>query len=1067
MTSIITTVLIGLSAIAVLLFIYFTYLFFRLRMNRLYLACMTLSLGAVVYISCNIALYASRDVASYLSIVQVQMYGTYLYHMGLLWFALLVSGTSLRFLYPAAAYIALFLVARQVEPGIIYSAVRGISTHNLPWGESLSILDADSGFWVYLYEAGYLYVYVAVLACAVKAARSAYTSKGKWFLAGSVALFLIALYDIAVFNFNLQWPFLGEAGFIAMIVMLGFVVSNDVLRSGMLASKVAESERKLKAIFDSTYQSIAIIGAEGTVHDVNDAWVSFTGKPKEQIIGEKIFRNSFIDLVDNNWPQVERAFRRAAGNEFSRGVIRLRDSRGVVRYIDYDFKPVLGDSGEVEMVILEGRDVSDIKKAEEKMLLNAQELAAANEELSAANEELESTNEFIEAQNRQLLDTQKSLVESETYNRILFSESYVPIIVIDPRSGAVTDCNNAAVRIFGYESRDALIGKTTLDVSAEMQPGGITRERASRERVNEALEKGNIIFEWTLRRPSGESWDAAVHLMTFRDKGRRMMQLTLEDITRKKATEKALRDSEERFRISAERIGILFYDYDIATGGIIWSGAVEKITGFSNEELREGGVSRWESLVHEKDRQWVMERLGRSIDKVSAFDAEYRFMRKEGMYVVVEEHGVVLPGPDGKAARMIGLMSDITEKKSAQEERDRIQAQLIQAQKMEAIGNLASGLAHDFNNMLAGIMGSLSLLGMMLGKENLSQPAAVAEYMKTATDSSRRAADMVRHLLTISQKREMQTSVVDVANSLRNIQNICKNSFPKSIALDFRLPGGPFLTMADPVQLEQVFLNLCVNASHAMTIMRPSWQKEGGTLSVSVSPLIADDAFVRANPSAKKESKYIAVTVKDTGVGMDQETQKRIFEPFFTTKPGDAGSGLGLSMVYGIVQQHGGCISLASEPGEGSAFTVFLSAHDDASAGGTAGSADGRVSRGHGKILVVDDEEAVLKVAGGILSTIGYEVVSSMRGDDAVALYREQGGGIAAVLLDMSMPGMSGIDILKELVAINPDVRVLLSSGFAEDDKVRAARDLGIRGFIHKPYTAGELSRAMKKIVGG
>ncbi|HPL17343.1 MAG TPA: response regulator [Spirochaetota bacterium] len=411
------------------------------------------------------------------------------------------------------------------------------------------------------------------------------------------------------------------------------------------------------------------------------------------------------------------------------------------------------------------------------------------------------------------------------------------------------------------------------------------------------------------------------------------------------------------------------------------------------------------------------------------------------------------------------IVRDISERKRAAEEKERIQAQLIQAQKMEAIGTLAGGIAHDFNNMLGGILGSLNLLELLAEKENLAQKEAFRKYLDTASESTRRAAEVTRQLLTLSRRQNLQFAPVDIMQSIRNVLKICKNSFPKSVNLDFPSQDSPLMVNADFTQIEQVILNLCVNASHAMTIMRNERGDEGGTLSVQAARVKCDENTCAVHPQARADADYARIKVSDTGIGMDEETRKRIFEPFFTTKAQGSGTGLGLAMVYNIVTQHQGFIDVYSEPGSGSTFTVYIPALAEAAAGAGRGTIPEAIERGTGRILVIDDEAAILRIARGMLEQCGYEVITATNGKDGVMAYDEEADGISAVILDLSMPGISGNEVLRQLREINPSVKVLIASGLAEDEEIRRITSGGSVGFIQKPYTAVELSSMLKKLL--
>jgi len=418
---------------------------------------------------------------------------------------------------------------------------------------------------------------------------------------------------------------------------------------------------------------------------------------------------------------------------------------------------------------------------------------------------------------------------------------------------------------------------------------------------------------------------------------------------------------------------------------------------------------------------------------------------------------------DGPATLVLG--QNVTDRKTAEKEKQRMQGQLLQAQKMEAVGTLTGGIAHDFNNMLGGIIGSLNLIELRLKKENHPANDSLGKHLETALEAAGRAADMTRQLLTLSRKSDLKLAPVDVNLSLNHIRKLCQNSFPKSVELEFRTTKEPLVVHADPVQIEQALLNLCVNASHAMTIMRSENETAGGILTVSTEKMRCDDAFRVLHPDARPEGTCILIRVSDNGVGMDEQTRLQIFDPFFSTKGQQEGTGLGLAMAYGIVTQHQGFIEVDSEPGKGSTFNVFLPAMEEKAADRIKDASAPSIVTGNGRILVIDDETALLHIARGMLEACGYEVLCAQGGETGIELYRREHERIQAVLLDLSMPGMSGLEVLERIRKIDPGVRALLSSGFMEERDRQKAAALGLKQFIQKPYRIEELSIKMKKVI--
>ncbi|MGL4371017.1 MAG: response regulator, partial [Spirochaetota bacterium] len=387
-------------------------------------------------------------------------------------------------------------------------------------------------------------------------------------------------------------------------------------------------------------------------------------------------------------------------------------------------------------------------------------------------------------------------------------------------------------------------------------------------------------------------------------------------------------------------------------------------------------------------------------------------------------------------------------------------------QKMEAIGTLTSGLAHDFNNILGGIMGSLSLLDLFLKEQPAGRMEKAEDYIKIAVESSKRASEMIHQLLLLSRKQDIKLSPVDINDALAHVMNICANSFSKSISLKAEYSSVPMIVMTDPILIEQIILNFCVNASHAMTIMRKPGDEDGGTLFVSVSSVKIEDADIPPNHENCRPGNYIRIEISDTGIGMDADTQKRIFEPFFTTKNKKEGTGLGLSIAYGFVLQTKGFIEVKSRVNEGSSFRIFLpEIHDPHAYKEDNKEKKNILVKGTGTVLVIDDEQFILDVAKGTLSACGYTVITALNGADGISLYTGSWKDIDAVLLDISMPGIPGLEVMNRLKKINSSVSVLLSSGFSDAPGVAAALKNGAAGFIQKPYTAEDLSRSIHDVL--
>ncbi|MCG8570120.1 MAG: response regulator, partial [Spirochaetes bacterium] len=467
------------------------------------------------------------------------------------------------------------------------------------------------------------------------------------------------------------------------------------------------------------------------------------------------------------------------------------------------------------------------------------------------------------------------------------------------------------------------------------------------------------------------------------------------------------------------------------------------------------------SVIHPDDKNWVIGEIKKAYKERTAFEITYRIRTQDGRERWMWQVGSSIISNNAyeqsnKIKGGIGFITDITESKIKDQ-------QLLQAQKMESIGTLAGGIAHDFNNVLGGITGTLSILEVKLKLLPEEYQADLNHFINILKISSERAVDMVQQLLALSRKQELSLSSVDINLALKNVIKIGKSTFDKSIEIIFFPYEKKAIIEADATQIEQCFLNIAINASHAMTIMRKPAEKQGGQLTIKIERILNDIHFRKKHPEASYEE-YWLIEVIDTGVGMDSDTIAKIFDPFYTTKSKGQGTGLGMLMVYNIIKQHHGFITIYSEVGLGTKICVYFPLQEVIKTTDLISSTD-EIPRGEGIILVIDDEEILRGIAKSILEECGYDVLVAKDGEEGIDIFRQNKKQIRAVLLDMVMPKKTGKEAFIKMKKIDPNVKVVLSSGFRQDERVKEVMNLGILEFVQKPYTLTRLAQVFDKIL--
>ncbi|MDY6950288.1 MAG: PAS domain S-box protein [Thermodesulfobacteriota bacterium] len=555
--------------------------------------------------------------------------------------------------------------------------------------------------------------------------------------------------------------------------------------------------------------------------------------------------------------------------------------------------------------------------------------------------------------------------------------------------------------------------------------------------IQEVLEQGSGSVENRLCTKNGER-------IPFLFTGRRV---TIEDaafvvgmgidITERKRSEALVRESEEKYRLLVDNADDAIF---IAQDGMIRfpNPKTEEVTGYSSKELEKVPFL---NLVHPEDRDMVLERhnkrlAGEEVPSVYSF----RINDRKGQELWVEINAIFITW-EGRPATL-NFVRDITAQK-------RLEDQLRQAQKMEAIGTLAGGIAHDFNNVLAAIIGYTEMSLEDVPKGSVLQ-ISLEEVLKAGT----RAKDLVRQILTFSRQTERESRPLQLKPVLKEALKLLRASLPTTIDIRYDIQSESAV-MGDPTQMHQVLMNLCANAGYAM-------EAGGGILTVRLAEVELDADFAAGHPEISP-GPHLCLSVSDTGHGMDPSTVKRIFEPYFTTKEKGKGTGLGLAVVHGIVQGHGGTITVESEPGQGTTFHVYLPVIQRADEGEMEG--EEALPMGRERILYVEDEEPLLNLGRQLLERLGYTVVTSARGSEALEAFRAEPDRFDLMITDMTMPGMTGDRLASEIMKIRPDIPIILFTGFSPTMTEEKAKALGIRAFVMKPLHQGDMARTVRQVL--
>ena len=771
----------------------------------------------------------------------------------------------------------------------------------------------------------------------------------------------------------------------------GIIIYTEVINERKKVEEaLRESEEKYRLLIENQTDLVVKVDVEGRFQFVSPSYCEVFGKTQEELLGKEFMPLVHEDDRESTAKEMEKLFQ----PPYTCYIEQRAMTKDGWKWLAWMDTAVLDENKNIAAIIGVGRDITERKKAENE------------------------------------------LKESENRLNVIF-ESAPDSYYLNDFEGMFIDGNRAAEELLGYP-REELIGKNFVDAGILSMDGAEKALKVLAENING---KSTGPDEYTLRRKDGTKVDVEILAHPVKIGDENMVLGIARNITGRKQAEKALRDSEDRYRQIFNIAPAGIYEVDFRTGKLVSvNDAVCEYSGYTKDELLSmNGID----LLTEESQEKYLNRISEVLSGNSVSGSvDYEMMKKDGSVIWASiNHRFLYEGENIVGATVI--VQDITQQKE-------IESQLRQARKMESIGTLTGGIAHDFNNILGIIVGNTELALYDLPEWN---PAH--SYLERIKKASLRATNIVKQLLNFSRKTSQELQPVEIAVVIRDVLKFLRPTIPTTMDIQQDIQSTDETILADPTQINQIMMNLCINASQAM-------EQTGGNLTISVEKVILDDNSAKGYPDLKS-GKHVKVTVSDTGPGIDPENIDRVFDPYFTTKEAGKGSGMGLAVVLGIVKNHNGAISVDSKPGRGTTFSILFPMTTEKPE--IEKDTTEELLLGSETVLLVDDEESIVRMVRKMLEMLGYQVETQMNPVEALEQFQSKPDQFDLVITDMTMPQMTGVMLSEKIMEIRPDIPVIICTGHSALINEERAKQLEIAAYVMKPIIMAEISKTIREVL--